>query len=98
MERTLFVCQCGSIDHQFVVTYDEEEPSNDCVYISVHLTKLPLLKRLKHAIRYVLGKSSVYGDFEEVILDQDQIKTLINKLVYSYLQIKDSTRRKTGTR
>lgn len=97
MERNLFVCRCGSTSHQLILTYDEEEPFNDCVYVTVHLTQFPFLKRLKHAILYILGKSSVYGNFEEIILDRDQMKVLINKLVYSYLHSKKKDRLKTGT-
>lgn len=96
MERNLFVCRCGSIDHQFVVSYDVEEPLDGFIYVSVHLSRLPFLKRLKHAIFYILGRTSVYGDFEEIILDKDQIKILINKLD-GYLQINQTARKKTGT-
>lgn len=63
MKRTLFTCACSNIEHSFVVTSDE-----DYVFIEIHLAGLPFWSRLKNAIRYVLGKKSKWGDFEEVLL------------------------------
>ena len=64
MKRQLFTCACSSLEHMFVVSAEEED-----LFIEVHLAPLPFLMRLKHAIRYVFGYRSAYGDFEEVVLD-----------------------------
>jgi len=63
MKRTLYLCRCESIQHSFVVSSDDED-----LFIEVHLSPLPLLQRIVHAVRYVLGGLSKYGDFESILL------------------------------
>ena len=76
MKRTLFVCRCYSIEHSFVVSSDEDD-----VFIEVHLAALPVWSRIVHAVRYVLGKRSKWGDFEEILLSPEQALDLGDKLV-----------------
>ena len=76
MRRTLFTCRCGSIEHIFVITADEED-----LFIEVHLAPLPFWKRLGNAVRYILGERSPYGDFEEIILSPEDALGLGDKLV-----------------
>ena len=63
MKRTLFTCKCGSFDHIFCVTVDEDD-----MFIEVHLCPLPFWQRVKNAVSYIFGRRSRYGDFEEIIL------------------------------
>jgi hypothetical protein len=63
MKRTLFTCRCGSLEHIFVVSADEED-----FFIEIHLAPLPFLQRVGNAIRYVFGKRCKYGDFDVVLL------------------------------
>ena len=66
----IILCQCGNTEHQIIFTAFEGEPE---VYMSVHLNKLPLLKRIVCAIKYIFGYKSKYGDFDEVIIGKDEI-------------------------
>lgn len=66
----IILCQCGNTEHQIIFTAFEDEPE---VYMSVHLNKLPLLKRIVCAIKYIFGYKSKYGDFDEVIIGKDEI-------------------------
>jgi hypothetical protein len=75
MKRTLFVCQCFSIEHSFVVSADKED-----VFIEVHLAALPFWTRVEHAISYVMGRKSKWGDFEEILLDPATALDLGDKL------------------
>ena len=76
MKRELFVCRCYSIEHSFVVSADDED-----VFIEVHLSSAPFWSRVKNAVRYVLGRKSKWGDFEEVLLSPAQALDLGDKLV-----------------
>lgn len=76
MKRTLFVCQCFSIEHTFFVSADDED-----LFIEVHLSSAPLWQRVKNAVRYVLGRKSTWGDFEEILLTPSQALDLGDKLV-----------------
>ena len=76
MKRTLFVCHCGSLEHSFVVSADE-----DLFYVEVHLSPLPFWRRLRNAVRYVFGRRSPWGDFEEVVLDPYEALTLADSLL-----------------
>jgi hypothetical protein len=75
MKRTLFLCQCGSLEHSFVVAADDHD-----LFFEVHLSPLPFWHRVIHAVRYVLGKRSPYGDFEEIILEPEDALDLGDKL------------------
>lgn len=76
MKRTLFVCRCLSIEHSFVVSADDED-----VFIEVHLSSAPLWQRVKNAVRYVLGRKSKWGDFEEVLLSPYDALNLADSLL-----------------
>lgn len=77
MKRTFFVCHCGSLEHLIVVSGDE-----DCAYVEVHLAPMPLLKRIINAFRYIVGRRSRYGDFEEVVLSPETALSLGDSLVH----------------
>jgi hypothetical protein len=82
MENTLFVCECGDVDHQFIISFDQEEGFNDTIFFQIHLGSVGFWNRLKYSIRYLLGKKSRYngGSFSEVLLDKKQTKELIDIL------------------
>ena len=52
----------------------------DDLFIEVHLAPLPLWRRLSNAVRYIVGRRSRYGDFEEIILDPEDALDLGDKL------------------
>jgi hypothetical protein len=76
MKRTLYICRCFSLEHSLFVCADDED-----LFIEVHLSPLPLWKRLGNAVRYVFGRRSLYGDFEEIILRPEDALDLGDKLV-----------------
>lgn len=76
MKRTLFLCRCFSIEHSFVVSADEED-----LFIEVHLASLPFWGRVRSAIRYILGRKSKWGDFEEILLSPEQALDLGYELI-----------------
>jgi hypothetical protein len=83
MKRELFVCNCGDIDHQFVVVSPPEEWAIDYpeeegeIWIHIHLRQdLTFLQRLKYAILYLFGKQSIYGAFGEIILSKSERERL----------------------
>jgi hypothetical protein len=59
-----------------VVTVDKED-----LFLEIHLTPLPFWKRLKNAVKYVMGQRSPYGDFEEIVLSPDMALDLGDKLI-----------------
>jgi hypothetical protein len=78
IKRDLFVCDCASSEHQFIVTYSKYGDDDDDVdiYIHVHLTKKPFWKRFKHAIAYLFGYQCKFGAFDEVMLNPEECKRL----------------------
>jgi len=71
MERTLFTCECSSLQHMFVISQDDEY-----ICLEILLSKKSFFSRLKRAIGYVFGKRSKYGDFEEILLGPDKCQKL----------------------
>jgi hypothetical protein len=49
--------------------FDEDGLEAPVAYVEIHLAKLPLWKRLRYALAYVLGRQSDTGAFEEIVLD-----------------------------
>jgi hypothetical protein len=64
------------MQHSFVVSADDED-----LFIEVHLTPLPIWHRVQNAVRYVFGKRSIYGDFEEVLLSTSDALDLGDRLL-----------------
>jgi hypothetical protein len=82
----LFVCQCGEIDHQLVLSFDADPDFNDTIWFHVHLSDLGILNRIKYAFLYIFGKKSRYGGgaFAEVLLDKQTTKEFIDTLTKHY--------------
>lgn len=77
-----YVCQCHSLEHFFVISYDQTW--NDSVFVNVYLSHLPFFKRFILGIKYIFGYKSRYGNYEEILLDKTQVNDLIQRLqIYS---------------
>lgn len=80
-KKELFICECNSFEHQIVMSYFEDEKE---VYCSVHLIpERNVFKRIIHAVKYVFGHRSVYGDFDEFIFnpkDADRLQSVVDHL------------------
>lgn len=81
-DHNLFVCNCGNVDHQFIITSLDD----DFISIEIHLSSVGIFNRLKYAIKYILGKRSRYnsGAFGEVLLNKSQTHSLIKTLKTHY--------------
>lgn len=74
-------CNCDSDEHQINFRYLEEDGLDELVYMTVHLKhEHNLFKRLIKAIKYFFGYKSKFGNFDEIILDKDKCKRIINFL------------------
>jgi hypothetical protein len=91
--NTLFVCQCGDISHQLVVSFDSDPDFRDHIWFQIHLADVGFFKRLKYGIQYIFGKKSMYGDgaFAEVLFGKQQTKQLIDTLTQHYEVMIDGT-------
>ena len=78
-EHTLFVCDCSNMEHQFVISYDDEY--YDEIVVQIHLTQVDsFVQRIKQAVKYIFGHRSNYGDFQEILLDKHKTAMLISTL------------------
>lgn len=80
----LFICQCGDPSHQFIIAADKDTIEGACAFVSVHLNREhSIFKRIWAAIKYVFGRRSIYGDFDEVIInpnDADKLQKVVDFL------------------
>ena len=83
MKNNLFICECGSMEHQFIVSFDQDKDWNKYVYVHIHLNNGSFFRRLKNAVKYLFGYKCKYGCFDEVLLDKPQTKKL-NDILDSY--------------
>lgn len=81
MEREIIICECQSAEHQMVVSYENDE-NHPMVYLHIHLTKRPFWKRLIYGIKYIFGKQSKYGAFDEMILNPEDAPKFEKIFVY----------------
>lgn len=78
----VFICECNSPEHQAIFTWYDLEGLK-AVYMEVHLKPFGFWTRLKHAIKYVFGHRSNYGDFDEFIFkptDVDKLEKIVEYL------------------
>lgn len=54
---------------------------DDDLFMEIHLSPLPFWRRVKNAARYILGKRSLYGDFEEICLSTTDALVLGDALI-----------------
>jgi len=74
----LFICDCGDVEHQFIISHDSDDKE---IYISIHLASyMSFFQRTITAIKYIFGKKSIYGAFDVIILNKNQIIELRNSL------------------
>ena len=82
--KHFFTCVCGDISHQFIIIAPElegEDESEKELYLEVMLNpSLNFFQRLWVAIQYIFGKQSIYGIFEEIILDKAKALRLVSIL------------------
>ena len=73
----ILICSCYSTEHQMVFHKSE---GNDWyppeVYVHVHLVRRSFWYRLKYALKYIFGYKSMYGGWDEFILDKSHVKDL----------------------
>jgi len=65
-------CVCGDPKHTLMILQEDDGD----VFFYIHLSSMSFWKRLWYAFRYVCGKKSRYGCFEETILTEKQVKEL----------------------
>ena len=87
-----FDCRCSCDDHVLRFSYVSMPDPEPEVYTSVYLYSGGFFQRLWNAMKYLFGYKSPYGDFDCVILKDDDIVRLI-KLLESYRE--DMARRKS---
>lgn len=76
--REHYVCSCGSLEHTFVFSYDNEEKE---LVLSVYLNQYrSFFQRLLVALKYVLGYKCKYGHWDTVLLSTEETQKLHNQL------------------
>lgn len=79
-DRDVIICQCNSAEHQIIFTYiDSDDPTDfDELAVEVHLTPIHgFFQRIRHAIKYVFGYRSRFGDFDNIVVDAKDCDRMI---------------------
>ena len=75
--RQIFVCDCGDIDHQFIVErWVDDSPEMAYLFFHVHLVPHGFWGRLAVAWRYVLGRKWRWVAFSEILLQRPEATRL----------------------
>jgi hypothetical protein len=73
-----------------IFLYSTEEiqgKEHNMCYVHVHLNRLPFWRRISYAIKYVFGRKSRYGAFDEFIFNAEDAERL--QKVVDYLKKSD---------
>ena len=76
MKNEILICDCSSMEHQIVISYDDEDK---LAYCHIYLHKRGFFTRIKIALKYIFGYKCKYGHWDEFIFckdDADKIKEL----------------------
>lgn len=81
-DKSLVVrCDCFSAEHIAILDYIKIGCEDKQLFLSIHLESLPMLKRLVYAFRYIFGYKSSTGAFSEIVINEDQLKDIVDFLV-----------------
>jgi hypothetical protein len=78
-----YECECSSSEHHIKFRYfiEDDKPQ---MYVEIHLSDHQnFLKRIWHGILYIFGYKSKYGNFDEFIFKQEDVKNL-KKLIEEF--------------
>lgn len=79
-DREIFICSCGSIEHQAIFWYDNDEKTLE---VNFHLCNYDnFFKRCWVSIKFILGYKSKYGHWDSFIFkptDEEKLKKYLNK-------------------
>jgi hypothetical protein len=72
--RRHLLCSCSYGDHQAIFTH---WPDDQGMYLTVRMSAdATLWKRLRAAVRYLLGRPCPYGDWAEIIIERDDAREI----------------------
>lgn len=77
-DKEYFECDCGDMDHIMRMFFEKDEVG--MMYVSVHLRQKTFGWRLWHAIKYMFGYRSRYGDFDEFVWGRKEATRFRNML------------------
>lgn len=80
MSKQLFICDCSSPEHQFIIEpLSDEEPLDSYLMFYIHLTPLTFWRRVVTGLKYVFGSKNKYA-FEDVLLQRPEVTRLRDAL------------------
>lgn len=96
-KKILMVCECGDSAHQLIFSYwpkDITLETEPCVFVDIHLNRTnSFFQRIKNAIKYIFSYSpSIYGDFDEIILNPEDSNKM--QEITDYLKLCQKNREK----
>jgi len=78
IRRETFICDCHSLEHQFSIWYGEDDNQ---IFFETHLINSGnWYQRFWGRLKYLLGHTSRFGAWDEMILNNDDVPRLKNVL------------------
>lgn len=76
------VCACRDLEHMMRFQYfADDEDIERIIYFETHLrTWRNIFRRYWEAVKYLWGYKSRYGEFDEVLMDKEEVKKLVDYL------------------
>ncbi len=74
-EELILICSCYSFEHQAIFWKDKDKNYNE-LYVYIHLASHNFWRRITSAIKYIFGYTSRFGEWDEFIFKEEDIKRL----------------------
>ena len=71
--RFVIECDCGHPAHTAFITYNAE---TGLFFMNVNLLTGGIITRLKSAFRYIFSNESNYGEYCEIVLNEEEAQAL----------------------
>jgi hypothetical protein len=81
--KDILICDCNSPEHQLIICKENDDVDSPICYMLIHLNKRSFLKRLVYGFKYICGRQSNYGAFDEFIFnpeDASKLQEVVNHL------------------
>jgi len=83
MDKKIILCSFNSPDHQIFFQSLDLDDQTPLIFMRTHLVNRSIWRRIKYAIKYVLGYKSIHGAWDEFYLGAEHSDDF--KKIYQYL-------------
>lgn len=75
----IVTCECQDPDHELRFVWNKH--NTDYLFVTIRLIRGNLIERIMTALKFIFCKDSTYGDFDEILINNETAGKLVNELM-----------------